>query len=129
MGYYCGQSAITPIECPIGTFQNLSCKPEPFYEEPSGSGISGDSQNFIMDFESDEFVTIIENFPEIISGNSSCPYGLLGASTFTQCRSCWKGYYCPKFSLEPIKCAVGSYQQEIGKPNCKKCPPGNPNNG
>lgn len=38
--------------------------------------------------------------------------------------NCTMGHYCPVGSSAPLRCASGSYQDELGQSNCKGCPAG-----
>ncbi|OAF70026.1 hypothetical protein A3Q56_02216, partial [Intoshia linei] len=107
-GHYCPLgTAANAKKCPIGTLSAttgniklsdcLSCPAGQYCAAPGLSIVSGDC-----------------------SAGYYCPSGS-DVSTKTMCPL---GYYCPVKSSDKIGCAIGFYQDLLGQPLCKVCPPG-----
>ena len=60
------------------------------------------------------------------TGHCTEGYYCPGGQTTATPRSleCTQGHYCPTGSIAPTRCPSGSYQDEVGKWNCKGCPAG-----
>ena len=106
-GHYCVSGSFRPQPCPQGTFLNVT----------HGQNIT-DCQSCPQGFFC----------PELGTSNSirECPEGYFcdgGSITGTE-NICPIGFYCPYGSASPQLCASGTYQEMVGKAQCKLCPPG-----
>ncbi|XP_069122179.1 multiple epidermal growth factor-like domains protein 6 [Argopecten irradians] len=109
MGAHCPAGSTAPLLCQAGTYQNstgnevdtdcVTCV--------AGSYCSG-SGNSIPD--------------GLCSSGYYCPSGQDNPTPASY--NCTQGHYCPEGSITPLRCASGSYQDDIGSWWCKACPAG-----
>ncbi len=109
MGHYCYEGSVNFTACPPGTFgqvlqarnESEGCELCPATMYCHGYGLSTPSS--------------------VCDGGYYCPPGQRVSNPFDFI--CPLGHFCVPGTLQPARCESGTYQDEIGRTECKICPP------
>lgn len=108
-GHYCGIGSTAPTPCQSG-----------YYLNSTGNDVTGDC----LPCTGGMYCAGSGN--SIPDGSCSpgfyCPGGQDTPTPYDY--NCTMGHYCPEGSDSPLRCASGSYQDDIGQWDCKGCPAG-----
>ncbi len=107
-GKYCPAESVTPTDCGVGTYSNATCNKQ---VSDCNDCIPGQYCDSLAMDEPTGYCKV----------GYYCPV----KSTAEDPNICPKGSYCPAGSSMPLKCPIGTYQDEEGKGDCKGCPQGN----
>ncbi|CAH1789583.1 unnamed protein product [Owenia fusiformis] len=126
-GYYCPIGSVLPteVDCPVGHFcPQGSDIPEPCRNGTYGPGTRLTSQADCTPCDAGSYCN--ETGASSVSGDCDpgyyCPPGQTSPTPFDY--PCTAGHFCLTKSPLPTICPSGTYQNELGKYDCKTCPEG-----
>ena len=108
-GFYCPLGSISPIPCPIGTYNSAKGKTQSSdcTDCPAGKYCGGVGLSIYSGFCQAGFYCTGKNY-ELMPVLGQCP----------------AGYYCPTGSSAQNACSSGQYQDQVQQSSCKNCPVG-----